>query len=88
MHAYQQQLQAEGSVRFFVRARPGAQSTRIMGMLEDGSVKIAIAAPPQGNRANSELLRYLARTFGVIRSQVRIVTGATAHIKLVEVRIQ
>ena len=80
------ELASTGLVRFYVRVRPGAPRTVVVAVMDDDSVKIAVAAPPEGGKANAELLRYLSREFGVPLSNVRIVSGKTQRVKLIEVR--
>lgn len=83
MQSLKDELQAQGTVRFTVRARPGAAQSRIMEVMSDGSVKIAVAAPPEGGRANAELLRFLAEEFAVHKQQVRLLAGQGSREKLV-----
>ena len=40
------------SVRLRVRVHPGARRPGLVGRLADGSVKLAVAEPPEGGRAN------------------------------------
>ncbi|PIQ75843.1 hypothetical protein COU78_00220 [Candidatus Peregrinibacteria bacterium CG10_big_fil_rev_8_21_14_0_10_49_24] len=80
-----QELRQNGTVRFYVRAVPGAAQTNATEVLEDQSVKVRVAAPPEGGKANAALLKYLAKEFAVSMSQVRIVSGHAARIKLIEV---
>ena len=54
--------------------------------MDDESIKIDIAAVAEGGKANAELIRYLAKEFGVRKDQVLIVSGATARVKLVRIR--
>jgi hypothetical protein len=49
----------------------------VVDRLEDGSFKVSVAAPPEEGKANAELLRYLARMFGVANAKVRLVSGGT-----------
>jgi len=49
------------------------------------SVEAAIAAPPVDGAANAELLVLLASVLGVSKSSLRLVQGATAKSKVVEV---
>jgi uncharacterized protein len=79
-------LQTDGMVTIAVRAKPGAHRTEVTDVLEDGSFKISLAAPPQDGEANAELLRYLARMFGVANSKVQLVSGGTARRKLVRIQ--
>ena len=52
-----QELAQEGSVRFYVRARPDAPVTRVTAVLDDESVKVDIAAPAEKGKANKEKLK-------------------------------
>ncbi len=48
--------------------------------------KVRITAPPVEGKANAHLLRFLARAFGVGRSQVSLVTGESNRSKGVRIR--
>ncbi|MFY9724956.1 MAG: DUF167 domain-containing protein [Bryobacteraceae bacterium] len=47
--------------------------------------KLDLAAPPAEGKANEECVRFLAELAGVTRSRVRVIAGATARTKVVEV---
>lgn len=83
---FRQQLSAGGVVSFAVRVHPGAQRTKVKGILADGTVKIDVAAEREEGKANAELVRFLAEEFGVPRSHVEILKGQTAKTKVVRVR--
>ena len=71
---------AEG-VLLPVRAQPGARKSGVQG--EHGTaLKIAVQAPPEDGRANSALVEVLREVFGLKRSQVELVSGATARDKV------
>ena len=76
--------QRDGAARIPVRAQPRASRTEIAGEY-DGALKVRIAAPPVDGAANEELARFLAKTFGVSKSMVRVVSGESGRDKLVEV---
>ncbi len=48
-------------------------------------MKVRVAAPPEGGRANAELIKLVANFLGVPRASVNIVSGATGRRKLLEV---
>ncbi len=70
--------------RITVKAHPRAKRTAITGRFGD-AYKLDLAAPPADGKANEECIRYFAELAGVPRSRVRIVTGASARMKLVEI---
>jgi len=47
--------------------------------------KLSLAAPPVDGKANEECVRYLAEFADVPRSRVRILTGLTSRVKVVEI---
>jgi uncharacterized protein (TIGR00251 family) len=69
--------------RLHVRVSPGARRSGVVGRYGDGW-KIRIAAAPERGRANSALVAYLAAQLGLAAAQVRVVTGAGARDKIVE----
>jgi hypothetical protein len=70
--------------RIAVKVHPRAKRTAITGRLGD-AWKLDLAAPPVDGKANDECIRFFAALAGVPRSRVRIVTGAAARIKVVEI---
>lgn len=83
---YETELKEKGMVQFYVRALPGAPKTLVSEYLEDGSVKVRIAAPPEGGKANAELLRFIAKKLHVDRSQVSLISGVTSRMKLIRIQ--
>ena len=69
-----------------LRVSPGARSTAIKGLYGGGVLRLSVAAPPVGGRANKEAERYLATLIGVERSRVAVIRGASSRDKLVLVR--
>ena len=63
---------------------PRASRSELVGE-HDGALRVRIAAPPVDGAANQELIRTLARAFGVSRSAIEIMSGQTSKRK--EVRV-
>ncbi len=57
-----------------VYVQPGAGADRVCGE-HDGRLKVAVSAPPEGGKANRALVRLLAGSLGVSKSQVSIRSG-------------
>lgn len=72
--------EVDGGVILAVRAQPGAKRDRVVSAY-DGGLKIAIAAPPVDGKANAALTAFLAELFGLRRSQVELLKGATGAAK-------
>jgi uncharacterized protein (TIGR00251 family) len=63
-----------------IHAQPGAKKTEYAGIYGD-ALKIRVAAPPLEGRANTELQRFLAHTFGVKLQSVVLLSGDNARHK-------
>lgn len=70
--------------RVTVRVHPRAKRTGITGRFGE-AYKLDLAAPPVDGKANEECVRFFAELTGVPRARVRIVTGQTGRMKVVEV---
>jgi uncharacterized protein (TIGR00251 family) len=68
-----------------VRVTPRASRNEIVELLDDGTIKVRIAAPPADNEANATLLEFLAEILGVPQSRLEIVAGASGRDKLIAV---
>lgn len=64
---------------------PRASRTEIVGVYDD-VLKIRIAAPPVDGAANAELVRLLARTFKISKSEITIIGGETSRKKRIKIR--
>jgi hypothetical protein len=64
--------------------QPKASRDEISGLHGD-SVKIRIAAPPIEGRANAALVKFLAKTFGVAKRDVSIISGELGREKRVRI---
>lgn len=72
------------AITFTVRAQPRAPKSAVVGEVE-GSLKIKLAAPPIDGAANEELIRFLANFFDVPRRDIRLLSGATAKTKILQI---
>ena len=72
------------SARLTLHVQPRARRTEVAG-LHGAALKIRLAAAPVDGAANDELVRFLAEQLGVPRRAVRLVAGAGARRKVVEV---
>jgi uncharacterized protein (TIGR00251 family) len=70
-------------LRLSVKVVPKSSRNEIVEVQADGTWRIKIAAAPEKGKANAELCEFLAREFGVARSNVEVVIGHTSHRKQV-----
>jgi uncharacterized protein (TIGR00251 family) len=74
----------DGAVTFEVRVAPRSSRNRVVGVHE-GALKVALTAPPVDGAANDALRKLLAKALGVAKSEVEIVRGDRARIKVLRV---
>jgi uncharacterized protein (TIGR00251 family) len=70
--------------RISIKVHPRAKRTSIAGRLGD-AWKLDLAAPPVDGKANDECIRFFAELAHIPRARVRIVTGLTSRMKVVEI---
>jgi uncharacterized protein (TIGR00251 family) len=68
-----------------VRVTPRASRNEVVEVLDDGTIKVRIAAPPADDEANEALVEYLAEILGVPKSRLDIVAGLSGRDKLISV---
>lgn len=74
----------EGGVVIAVKAVPRSRRTAAVGV-QDGAVRIQIAAAPHKGQSNAALCAYLAGIAGVRPSAVRLRRGSSGARKLIEI---
>lgn len=74
----------ERCVRFSVHVQPRASRSEVTGV-HNGALRVRLQAPPVDGAANAQLVELLAESLGVPRRAVRIVSGDTARLKVVDV---
>jgi uncharacterized protein len=63
-----------------VHVQPGAGRTEVVGRYGD-ALKVKVAAPPEGGRANEAVAQLLAATLGVAPSNVTLASGEASRAK-------
>jgi uncharacterized protein (TIGR00251 family) len=59
-----------------VKARPGARRNAFAG-LHDGALRIDVTAVPEKGKANDAIIALLAKTFGVAKSSIELISSPT-----------
>lgn len=68
-----------------VRVTPRMAKDQIYDILDDGTIKIRLTAPPVAGKANKALIRYLAETLEIPASWIEIIAGQNSHDKLISI---
>ena len=69
--------------RLTLKVRAGARRTAFGDRYGD-AWKLQVAAPPVDGKANLAIVRFLAELAGVPAGNVRILSGATSSLKIIE----
>jgi uncharacterized protein (TIGR00251 family) len=56
-----------------VKARPGARRNAFAG-LHDGALRIDVTAAPEKGKANDAIIALLAKTFGIAKSSIELIS--------------
>ncbi len=67
-----------------LRVQPRASKDELL--IHGNGLKARITAPPVDGKANEHLVRFLAKEFGVAKSQVELVRGQTSREKQFVIR--
>ena len=62
-----------------VRAQP-ARRNEIRGV-QDGGLKVCVTASPEKGKANKAMIELLAKSLGLKKSQIELISGQTSHQK-------
>lgn len=64
--------------------QPKASKTEVVGLHGD-ALKIRIKAPPVEGKANSELIKFLAKEFAVRKNDIHLISGELSRHKRVQI---
>ena len=68
-----------------VRVTPRARRTEVAEILEDGTLRIRLTAPPVEGKANAALVEFLAQVLRTRKSRIEIVAGEKGLDKIISI---
>ena len=74
----------EDRVSIRIKAQPAASKNEFCEIYGEDAIKIRIKAPAVEGAANKELVKFLAKSFKVSKSDIIFKTGQNSKIKIVE----
>ncbi len=78
--AFEAMTEKEGNVFLRVRVQPKASRDALL-CEPDGRIRVALTAPATEGAANKALKAFLAKTFGVPKRAVGIISGEKSRVK-------
>lgn len=73
----------DGTVSLRIKAQPNASKNAFCEVYGNDAIKIRIKAPAVEGAANKELVKFLAKSFKVSKSDILFKTGQNSKIKIV-----
>lgn len=70
---------------FSIKVRPNAAKTEFKSVMDDGTIKMNVAAVPEDGKANRALTKFLSKSFGVGVANIEILLGQTSPLKRVRI---
>lgn len=71
-------------MRITVRVKPGTKGATRLERQEDGSYVAFLHARAHDGEANKALLELIAKEFKIAKTQISIISGAKARVKVLE----
>ena len=75
----------EDEIRIKVKVIPRAKKNQISGFMEDGSLKVRLAAPPVDGKANQALIKLLAESLELPQADISIISGLNGRNKTIKI---
>lgn len=66
-----------------VKVQPSSSKKKIM-IMPDGSIKVYLHSAPEKNKANKELIEFLASKLCIRKTALKIIKGETSRTKTIE----
>lgn len=70
-----------------IKVIPSSSKDCIAGWLED-TLKVKVQAPPDRGKANKSVIKVLQQSLGLENGSIRILSGTTSNIKIIEISCQ
>jgi uncharacterized protein (TIGR00251 family) len=71
----------DGTIVFSVSLSPKSSRNEIAGWTPSGSLKVYVTSPPIDDAANRRLIEIVAKSLGVAKADVTLVSGAASRSK-------
>lgn len=73
-----------GALFIKIHLQPRASKNEILGV-HDGALKVRLTSPPVEGAANTLLIKFLAKTLGISKSKIDIVSGEKSRKKRLKI---
>lgn len=81
----------KAGIKIYIKAMPGAKKQAIHGIFEGPNeqlyLKVTVTTPPEDNKANQAILRFLALSWKLHSSQFELIQGQTHRLKVIAITL-
>ena len=78
-------ISASGSIRLKLHVRPGAKRNGVSGVFGE-ALKVELQTPPVDGKANSALIKLLAKWLDIPKSSITLIAGESCRDKVIELK--
>jgi len=68
-----------------IKVKTNSSKNKIQSILDDNTIKINIKAHPENNKANQELIKFLAKVLDIFEEDIKIIHGKTNPNKTIKI---
>jgi hypothetical protein len=68
-----------------IKVIPKSPKSELIETMDDGTLKIRIAAPAEKGKANTELIKFLSKQYNVPKDKISIISGKGERLKLIRI---
>lgn len=79
------ELKNKNRVILKIKVIAKAEKTEWKGLMADNTIKLAVAQAAEKGKANQAICAFLAEEFGVDKTNVSILSGKSARMKLIQI---
>ena len=79
------EFEKAGKIVLRIKVIPKSAMNAIVGLLDNETLKIRIAAAAEKGKANQELIAFLAEEFQTLKDKITIISGVADSLKLVRI---
>lgn len=77
----------KGGGYFRIKVITKQSRLELRGVMDDGTIKIALTKPREKGKANKELIQFLSKELSISRDQITIASGLTSPLKVVSIEL-
>lgn len=68
-----------------IKILTGKNESKVIQILENGTIKIQLKAVPKEGKANRELIRFLSKKLKIVPEKIKIIKGISSRNKLIKI---